>query len=284
MSIDILRLAAFSTKGRGGNPAGVVLDARGLSRARMQEIAAEVGYSETVFIVDDSTDHLRVKYFSPEQEIDFCGHATIAAGVALGNHHGPGSFVFETNAGPVAVDVTHSPDGMRAQLTSPPGHVSPLAEHLLDQLLEIFGWSRTDLDPELAPLVAYAGNNHPILVLNSTETLQALDYDFSGLAELSRQQRWPTVQLVARESPTVWQSRNPFAFGGVYEDPATGSAAAAFGVYLRERGAISVGGEFTIRQGVAMGQPCELTVTVGPEKCMVSGGAIPIDHATPGAR
>ena len=118
MSIDILRLAAFSTKGRGGNPAGVVLDARDLSHARMQEIAAEVGYSETVFIVDDSTDHMRVKYFSPEQEIDFCGHATIAAGVALGNHHGPGSFVFETNAGPVAVDVTHSPDGMRAQLSA----------------------------------------------------------------------------------------------------------------------------------------------------------------------
>ncbi|MDX2025268.1 PhzF family phenazine biosynthesis protein [Microcella sp.] len=277
MTMDILRLAAFPVDGRGGNPAGVVLDARELTDARMQEIAREVGYSETVFVVGQSNDRLHVKYFAPDQEIDFCGHATIAASVALGSQLGSGSFVFDTNAGPVDVHVTTTDDGIVAQLTSPAGHLEPRDDDLIDELLTIFGWTHADLDAEFTPRIAFAGNKHPVIVLNSVETLQAMDYDFDALAALSRVQRWPTVQLVAREAASTWQSRNPFAFGGVYEDPATGSAAAAFGVYLREVHKAAVGDTLVIRQGVAMGQPCLLTVTIGEHGCTVSGGAIPIN-------
>ena len=94
---------------------------------------------------------------------------------------------------------------------------------------------------------------------------------------MCRENRWPTIQLVAEESPDVWHSRNPFAFGGVYEDPATGSAALAFGVYLREFGKVQPGDRFAIKQGFEMGQPCLLNVFVGPDFCSVSGTAIKID-------
>jgi PhzF family phenazine biosynthesis protein len=74
---EVLRYAAFSDTPAGGNPAGVVLDARGLSDAEMLKVAADVGYSETAFL--DGED---IRYFSPLAEVPFCGHATVATGVA----------------------------------------------------------------------------------------------------------------------------------------------------------------------------------------------------------
>lgn len=276
MNPEILRLSAFPFEGTGGNPAGVVLEAQDLSDSQMQEIALAVGYSETVFLTSENENRSRVRYFSPEMEVDFCGHATIAAGVALGEVRGAGEYGFETNTGEVTVRISETPLGFSAELTSHTGTVSPLADEKLARLLEILGWDEDVLSKDFAPLISNAGNSHPVLVLNSIEVLKELDYDFEGLKLMCRENRWPTIQLVAEESTGVWRSRNPFAFGGVYEDPATGSAALAFGVYLRESGKANVGDSFIIKQGFEMGQPCLLTVLVQADSCSVSGGAINI--------
>ena len=106
---EVLSLAAFTDRPDGGNPAGVVLDASALSDAEMQAIAADVGYSETAFVVGAGP---RVRYFSPLAEVPFCGHATIATAVALGD----GTHPFATNAGEVVVEVA---EGI-ATLTSVP--------------------------------------------------------------------------------------------------------------------------------------------------------------------
>ena len=82
----LLRLAAFTTDPRGGNPAGVWIGEALPSAAEMQRVAAEVGYSETAFIAPDRTGgagRFRVRYFSLLAEVQFCGHATIAGGVVL---------------------------------------------------------------------------------------------------------------------------------------------------------------------------------------------------------
>lgn len=276
MKANVMRLSAFPFEGRGGNPAGVVLNGKDLTDSTMREIAAQVGYSETVFITGRDGLRLRVRYFSPEMEVDFCGHATIAAGVALGNARGAGAYVFETNTGDVNVNVTSIVDGFAADLTSHQGTISSIDDEVLAELLAILGWPKSVVSNRYLPMVANAGNSHPIIALNSPETLQVLDYDFEALKELCRANKWPTLQLIAQESESVWRSRNPFAFGGVYEDPATGSAAAAFGVYLRETGAAAPGDTFIIKQGFEMGQPCLLKVTVGSNECTVSGTAIQI--------
>ena len=278
MNPDVLRLAAFPYEGAGGNPAGVVLDAKGLGDAEMQAIALQVGYSETVFLTNQNETNPRVRYFSPEMEVDFCGHATIAAGVALGEVRGPGEYVFETNTGEVTVHVAETPTGFTAELTSNTGRVSELGTENLAMLLEILGWEESVLAKGFVPLIANAGNSHPVLVLNSIEVLENLDYDFEALKLICRENKWPTIQLVAEEFPGVWRSRNAFAFGGVYEDPATGSAALAFGVYLRESGNVNVGGNFTIKQGFEMGQPCLLNVFVGADFCSVSGSAMKLNQ------
>ena len=90
MSTEILRYAAFTDRPEGGNPAGVVLDASGLDDAAMQAIAADVGYSETAFVTAADGSDLVVRYFSPLAEVPFCGHATIATGVAWGERFGDG--------------------------------------------------------------------------------------------------------------------------------------------------------------------------------------------------
>ena len=81
-----------------------MLDASGLDDAEMQAIAADVGYSETAFVTAADGSDLVVRYFSPLAEVPFCGHATIATGVAWGDRHGDGLLALTTPAGLVEVD------------------------------------------------------------------------------------------------------------------------------------------------------------------------------------
>ena len=199
----------------------------------MLAIAAEVGYSETAFITEDRGDGAyRVRYFSPLAEVPFCGHATVATAVALG----PGAHRFDTNAGEVPVTVD---EDRRATLTS----VATSTTELTDRpaLLAALGWAEADLDPALPPRVAYAGAFHPIVAVRTRQRLADLDYDVPALTALMTARDWTTVQLVWRESADTFHVRDPFPVGGVYEDPATGAAAAAFGGYLRELGLVGRG-------------------------------------------
>lgn len=262
----IQRLAAFTDDPSGGNPAGVVLDAAGMSDAEMQAVAAEVGYSETAFVVDPSP---RVRYFSPDMEVPFCGHATIATAVALGD----GTHPFATNAGEVVVTVA----GGVATLTSVTPHVEPAPD--LGEVLAAFGLTEDDLDPALPPRVAYAGARHLVLAVADRATLAAMAYDFERLRAQMAEHDWITVALVHRRDTLTFDARNAFAIGGVVEDPATGAAAAAFGAYLRALGLVDPPAEVTIHQGDDMGRPSLLTVGIDAaldSGIRVSGTAVPI--------
>ena len=256
----ILHYSAFTAEGRGGNPAGVVLDARGMDEAAMQDIAARLGYSETAFLMPrDEPGTFDIRYFSPLAEVSFCGHATIATAVAHAERHGPGERLLHTRAGPVrvAVDAANI-----ATLTSVEPRVMPLDDGDLGALLAALRWRREDLDPALPPAVAYAGASHAVIAAATRARLAQLDYDFDALRDILLARGWITVALVWREGPESFHARNPFPTGGVVEDPATGAAAAAFGAYLAWQGALPAGRSFTIRQGEDMGRPSLLHVAV----------------------
>lgn len=121
-----------------------------------------------------------------------------------------------------------------------------------------------DLDPALPPRIAYAGARHLVLAAGSRERLADLAYDFARLEVLMRRLDLTTVQLVWRESATVFHVRDPFPVGGVVEDPATGAAAAAFGAYARELGLVPEDAVLTLHQGADMGRPGTLTVGLRP--------------------
>ncbi|MDF1506340.1 PhzF family phenazine biosynthesis isomerase, partial [Roseisolibacter sp. H3M3-2] len=118
MTAALHRVAAFTTTPDGGNPAGVWVGDAHPDAAEMQRIAAEVGYSETAFVAPAHGAARTVRYFSPVAEVSFCGHATIAAGVVLGEAEGDGTFRLATPVGEVPVAV-RTRDGRReASLTS----------------------------------------------------------------------------------------------------------------------------------------------------------------------
>ena len=102
-----------------------------------------------------------------------------------------------------------------------------------------------------------------------------MDYDFDRLKARMLAEDLTTIQIVWREAPDVFHSRNPFPVGGVVEDPATGAAAAALGGYLRDAGLLKAPAWFVIRQGEAMGRPSRLEVEVPREGgIVVSGTAV----------
>jgi PhzF family phenazine biosynthesis protein len=282
VTAEVLRYAAFTVDGRGGNPAGLVLDAGGLDAAQMQAVAADVGYSETAFLVPrpDEVNVYDVRYFSPKREVPFCGHATIAAAIAIAERSPSAELIFHTPAGLVSVTTfQHDRGETVAELTSVAPRVSEPDRDLVRGVLAALRWSPEDLDPEYPVRLANAGSEHLVVVTKTRERLADLDYDFDALAKLMRLHGLITVQLVWPESKKCYHSRNPFAGGGVVEDPATGASAAAFGGYLRELGVIGETASFTIIQGVDLGQPSELNVSViaGEPGVRVSGSAHRID-------
>lgn len=272
----ILRYAAFTDSPAGGNPAGVVLDASGMTDEQMQQIAADLGYSETAFVTARDDGAYDVRYFSPEAEVPFCGHATIATGVALAERDGLGLRSFHTPAGEVPVDTQGANGQVTATLTSVVPHVEDASGSLLTPALDALHWSEDDLDPALPPKVGFAGARHLILAAATRERLADLDYDFDALKQTMLAHDITTVDLVYRENETTFQARNPFPVGGVVEDPATGAAAAAFGAYLREQKLITPPATVTVHQGVDMGRPSLLTIEIAADRpeIRVSGRAV----------
>ncbi|AYC43330.1 PhzF family phenazine biosynthesis isomerase [Streptomyces griseorubiginosus] len=277
---EVLRYTAFSSDPEGGNPAGVVLDASALDDGDMLAVAAELGYSESAFLtappagLDGPEGRVfTIRYFSPKAEVPFCGHATVAAAIALAERIGPGELVFSTPAGTVPVAVTEEGGTVRATLTSVEPHIEEIGDADLAEALAALDWPADDLDPAFPPRIAFAGARHLVLAAATRARLAELSYDFARLEALMHRLDLTTVQLVWRESAGVFHVRDPFPVGGVVEDPATGAAAAAFGAYARELGLVPEDAVLTLRQGEDLGRPGELTVTLraGDPRIRVSG-------------
>lgn len=283
---SVQRLAAFTTNPDGGNPAGVWIGNRLPDPGVMQATAAEVGYSETVFAAPEAGSTRTVRYYSPLAEVPFCGHATIALGVALGaaSPESPGdaesTYRLDTRVGVVPVSVRAGDGSPVAALTSVAPSHQGVSSSTIAQALDLLGWQGVSLDPEIPPAIAYAGAHHLVIAVSDRETLRRLEYPFEDLKQFMLAHDLTTLQLIWKESAAVFHARNPFPVGGVIEDPATGAAAAALAGYLRALGLVPTPAEITIHQGVDMGRPSKLEVTVPDDGgIIVRGHAVPIPRA-----
>mgnify|MGYP000942077117 CR=1 FL=1 len=272
--MDVLRLASFSDGPTGGNPAGVVIADALPSAEEMQRIAAEVGYSETAFAAPLG-ERWRVRYFAPETEVPFCGHATIALASALATRVGDGAYALVLNEAEITVSGRRTGDLVAAELASPPTRSRPIEADVLAESLALFGLGAADLDPAIPPARIHAGADHLVLPLASRETLAGMAYDFETGRRLMQREGWITILLVWAESDRLFHSRNAFAAGGVVEDPATGASTAAFAGYLRDLGRASEG-TIDLVQGEDMGIRCRLHAAFGP----VPGSAITLSGTT----
>lgn len=261
--MEIQRIAAFSMGSEGGNPAGVVLLESETSTEEMAKVAAEVGYSETAFAFakDGERKSWRVRYFSPESEVPFCGHATIALGAVLGRDSGAGTYSLTLNNASITVDTETTPKGIVAALSSPPTKSRSMSDAEMHDVLALFDLTVDDLDPRLAPAHIHGGSDHVVVPLKSRTRLAAMAYDLDKGRQVMRDHNLVTVMLIFIEGDQTFVARNAFASGGVLEDPATGAAAAAFAGYLRDC-KWPHGGGFTIRQGEDMGSPSLIQVSL----------------------
>lgn len=232
--MKLRRIAAFAVGAAGGNPAGVWVGQELPPATEMQRIATEVGYSETAFAAPASQGW-RVRYFSPRNEVPFCGHATIALGAALAQDHGPQIFPLRLND-----DVAISVEGRFesgvgwAALQSPPTRSAPLTAGEVRAIADLFGLTAADLDTAIPPARIHGGADHLLLTLRSRERLAAMRYDQKAGEQLMQAMHAVTIALMHVRDSQHFDARNAFASGGIYEDPATGAAAAAFAGYLRD--------------------------------------------------
>jgi trans-2,3-dihydro-3-hydroxyanthranilate isomerase len=276
----------------GGNPLAVLPDARGLTDAEMQAIAREFNYSETTFVLApaDARHTARVRIFTPGGELPFAGHPTIGTAFVLAAtgavDRAASELVFEEGVGPVPVQLERDGDAIKScTLTTarlPESGPPPPAAEQLARMLQLPADAVSD-----GAECWSCGVPFLVVPLAAVEALAACRLDLALWRELLSGYATQKVYPVARVSDGLWRVRM-FAPGvGVAEDPATGSAAAAFAGWIAKRSDLRDGTlRLTLHQGIEIGRPSELrleidrahgattAVRVGGAAVMVSQGML----------
>lgn len=287
--LRIYQADAFTDVPFAGNPAGVVLEADGLTDADMQGIARELGNPETAFFfrAEDESHDLRVRYFSPEVEVPLCGHATIAAHYIRATLLGlePGIVRMKTNVGILPVAIRRVDGDYDIVMTqSRPEIVRNLTDAEITSVLAALGLTGNDLD-DLPVQIATTGGPKVMLPLRRRERLHALRPDFPALRGLSLRLGVPGYYLFTFDTdrPDVLLHGRMFAPAlGINEDPVTGMANGALGAYLAHHYRLNPSdgtAVFRVIQGEAMGRPGIIRVEVDmphgrPETVRIGGRAI----------
>ena len=275
MHFDIVDV--FTDRAYAGNPLAVVHRAHALTTTQMQAIAAEFGLSETVFTLPPSTPRAtyRLRIFTPVRELPFAGHPSIGAAWALAfaDVIRGGAVVQECGAGLLPVDV----DADGARVTGGEPVVGPDLDGAA--LAAAVGLGPDDLDLALPAGVAAAGVPYAFVAVRPDAVARA-EPDAAAIGAATAGMTGLTVVAVGwpRTSRTAAHMRMFAPDAGVIEDPATGSAGVALGVFLASRGALADGWTaLTVAQGAEIGRPSRLEVEVRTE------GAAAVETAVRGA-
>ena len=274
-----LLVDAFTADPLAGNAAGVVPDAEDLSADRMGAVAAELSVSETAFVLPADDADRRLRYFSPTQEVDLCGHATIAAHAHLHQEGAidPGEHTVETNVG--VLDVEVGDDGIVWMTQNRPEvRRVDVGYDRLGDALGIDPAALRDVGADLPTAVASTGLPFLVVPVNFLEHLSSAAPDYPALEALAEEYDAAGVYAFtfdALEGDSTLHAR-AFAPGlGIREDPVTGTAAGACGAYLREVSAFDgeLPEEMVFEQGHFVDRPGRIRVQVGAE-VRVGGRAV----------
>lgn len=275
-TVTVHQVDAFTKERFTGNPAGVVLDASGLSDREMQAIAFELGNPETAFLLPPAgPDHdVRIRYFTPKTEVPLCGHATIAAHYtrAVTGRLAPGIVVQRGLAGDLPVAIAWEDDDYRVTLTlAPPTFEAPLAGAHVEALLTALGVERDALLDGAPVQVVAAGHGKVIVGIATRQALLGLAPDMTALERLSRVVGCNGYHVFTfdTQDATVLTSCRMFAPAiGIPEDPVTGNGNGPLGAYLVKHGLVRHDGRsfsFRSAQGESVGRPGIVHVSVDIE-------------------
>jgi trans-2,3-dihydro-3-hydroxyanthranilate isomerase len=238
-----------------GNQLAVFTDAREIPEELLQRLAKEMNYSETVFVNTPEADgHARIRIFTPTSELPFAGHPVLGTAFVLAGPLQLPEIRLETGQGvvPIVLDRDESGRIVFGRMEQPIPRWEPFGHEV--ELLAALRVERSELPVELYDL----GIRHVCVGLASEEAVAALDPDYGALARLTG-----VVGVYCfAGSGLRWKARMFAPADGVPEDPATGSAAGPLGVHLARHGLVPFGEQIEITQGVEIGRPSTLYVTV----------------------
>lgn len=265
---------AFTEKTFGGNPAGVVIlpqEKEFPSKEIMISTAAELRYSETAFVKQLSKDLFQIRYFTPVEEVDLCGHATIATFHALlkdGIVQNNSLSYIETLAGKLAIEIENHTIWM--EMGAPEAIKKIDDSEALKELYQVMGLDYFTAKSSLFPELVSTGLPDIILPVLTREDLDSIKPDFQALSQLSEKYQAVGVHAFVLPNCNIHQSnldaistyttqcRNFAPLYGINEEAATGTSNGALTYFLYKNGILKEGMQSTFVQGEAMNRPSKI--------------------------
>lgn len=249
--MNIYKLRAFPKTEDGGNKAGVVLQSDNLKTSEMQFIAEEIGYSETAFVSMSRIADFKVRFFTPTNEVNLCGHATIATfnlmrdlGVII-----PGMYTQETKAGILKIRVKENEVYMQQNL---PMFSKPMKKQ---DVMKCF-INLDFMSDELPIVIGSTGLREIFLPVKSVGHLNNLKPFYKEIMLASMKFNVIGIHAFALGDDCDAYGRNFAPIVGIKEESATGTSNGALGCYLAKFNFPQE--SFTLRQGYSMNQPSEI--------------------------
>ncbi|MEF7562653.1 PhzF family phenazine biosynthesis protein [Bacillus infantis] len=293
--ITFYQVDAFTDQAFGGNPAGVVPEAAILEEEEMQLAAREFNLSETAFLSPSGSENadIRVRYFTPSCEIDFCGHATLSAAWIMASEldwlRHSREIRFETNIGIVPVIFqTEGEKLVSAEMTQISPKIKEI-EYSLEELCQMIGVSSADIDDRFPIRLGYTGNWHLLVPLKTREAIDGAAPQFDLVEEHNRRLGISTTHLFTFDAKGMEYdiyTRDFAPAAGIREDPVTGSANGALAGYLMLENILEQGKNhmLAIGQGHAAGRPGLLQAGISSDgesiRITIGGSAVPVISGT----
>jgi PhzF family phenazine biosynthesis protein len=286
------QIDSFTKEKFNGNPAGVVLNADGLSDEQMQLIARELNNSETAFLIspDDNDCDGLIRYFTPKTEVPTCGHATIAAMYAKALEENLDTCVLrmKTRIGVLPFEIIKENNDYQVIMTQGQFELNPTFDDSTTQrLIADLGLRKSDLNERCPIQIASTGHSKVMIGIKSREKLNSLTPNYQDLINLSKQIKCNGYFVFTFDS----HDKDILTYGrmfapaiGINEDPVTGNANGPLGGYLIQNKIINTKDtyfEFNGRQGEVINRPGVVNVKViiengKPSLIQIKGKAIVI--------
>lgn len=289
-TLKIYQVDSFTNKKFKGNPAGVVLNADGLSDQEMLYIARELNNSETAFILlPDGADHeVRIRYFTPKTEVPVCGHATIAAHYvrALEYKLNSSTVIQKIGIGILPVEIIKESNDYSIVMTQ--GKIEfypPLARQEKENIVNALGLKEDELDQRCPIQIASTGHSKVMIGIKSRCRLNDLSPNMLALAQISKRincNGYFVFTMDSDQKEILTHGRMFAPAIGINEDPVTGNANGPLGAYLVKHGLVEHNKSdfsFIGEQGFAIGRSGLVNVKVHlnngePEQVKIGGRAV----------
>jgi PhzF family phenazine biosynthesis protein len=255
--MKVYTLNAFTKDGEGGNPAAVVLEADSLLDKEMQEIARKIGFSETAFIQKSDKADYKVRFFTPDGEVDLCGHATIATFYLLAQKGlKEGLYKQETKAGILDIEVKKDKIFMNQNL---PEFFQKLEKKEIAESLNI---SEDIISSDYPIQIVSTGLRDVLIPIKSLSELLSIKPDFNKVKEISKKYDIIAYHLFSLETKfgSAAHCRNLAPLYGIPEESATGTSNGALACYLYKYDLLINTENLVFEQGYSMNKPSEIIV------------------------